>query len=105
MTPFWAARMMTGSASLSAAWARERSPVAIASSILTTAVRKRERRDFFTIVRRAIWRGAFRGELVLAIGGLCGRGDSVSGRLFVLLPQRGGGGPPPILPFFKGGLL
>src|SRR5262245_45081092 len=67
MTPFWAARMMTGSASLSAAWARVRSPVAIASSILTTAVRKRERRALLMIVRRAIWRVALRVELVLAI--------------------------------------
>src|SRR5262245_27532378 len=68
MTPFCAARMMTGSASLSAAWARVRSPVAIASSILTTAVRKRVRRDLLMIVRRAIWRVALRAELVLAIG-------------------------------------
>src|SRR5215470_12079540 len=67
MTPFWAARMITGSASLSAAWARVRSPVAIASSILTTAVRKRERRALLMIVRRAIWRVALRAELVLAI--------------------------------------
>src|SRR5436305_9970195 len=67
MTPFWAARMITGSASLSAAWALVRSPVAIASSILTTAVRRRERRDLLTIVRRAIWRVALRAELVLAI--------------------------------------
>ena len=51
----------------------ERSPVAIASSIFTTAVRKRERRALLTIVRRAIWRAALRAELVLAIGELCVR--------------------------------
>src|SRR5882724_371312 len=87
MTPFWAARMMTGSASLSAAWARERSPVAIASSILTTAVRRRERRDLLTIVRRAIWRVALRAELVLAIRFrlcICKRRDQ-AGRGFALL--------------------
>jgi hypothetical protein len=39
----------------------------MASSILTTAVRRRERRALLTIVRRAIWRVAFRAELVLAI--------------------------------------
>src|SRR5215510_9627530 len=69
MMPFWAARMMTGSASASAAWARPRSPVAMASSIFTTAVRKRERRALLTRVRRAICRVALRAELVLAIRG------------------------------------
>src|SRR5882724_13159467 len=87
MMPFWAARMITGSASLSAARARERSPVAIASSILTTAVRKRERRDLLTIVRRAIWRVALRAELVLAIGELCVR-------LSLHMTASGGPSPP-----------
>src|SRR3954447_11448100 len=73
MMPFWAARMMMGSQVWSAAWARVRSPVAIASSILTTAVRKRERRALLTIVRRAIWRVALRAELVLPIRKLCVR--------------------------------
>src|SRR6476646_4510296 len=43
-TPFCAERMITGSASLSAARARLRSPVAIASSTLRTKLRNFERR-------------------------------------------------------------
>ena len=67
ITPFCAARMIVGSASLSAATALARSPDAIASSIFTTAVRRCERRDLLTAVRRAIWRVAFWADDVLAM--------------------------------------
>src|SRR5437868_15361631 len=66
-TPFWAERMMTGSASFKAANARLRSPEARASSTLTMIVRMRERRGLLTLVRRAMTRAALRAELVLAI--------------------------------------
>src|SRR5262245_5748569 len=95
MMPFWAARMMTGSPSASAAWARPRSPVAMASSIFTTAVRRRERRALLTRVRRAIWRVALRAELVLAIRGVS------SGCLDVA--ESGGQGRPPICAAYRGG--
>src|SRR5262245_36349812 len=68
MTPFCAARMITGSASFRAASARARSPAATASSTLPTALRRRERRDLLISVRRAAWRAAFWADLVLAIG-------------------------------------
>src|SRR6185437_3273182 len=66
-TPRWADRMMTGSASVNAARAALRSPLAIASSILRTELRSTERRALFTIVRRAILRVALRADLVLAM--------------------------------------
>src|ERR1700688_583462 len=66
-TPRCAARMMVGSASLNAANAAVRSPLAIASSILRTELRSSERRDLLTSVLRAILRVALRAELVLAM--------------------------------------
>src|SRR5579871_4739858 len=60
--PFWPARMMAGSASAMAVSAALRLPVAIASSTLRTAVRRRERRALLITVRRAIWRAAYRGR-------------------------------------------
>src|ERR1700704_6005400 len=59
--------MITGSASLSAARARLRSPVAIASSTLRTKLRNFERRLLLISVRRAILRVALRAEVVLAM--------------------------------------
>src|SRR5262245_29129827 len=59
--------MMTGAASLSAASAAVRSPVAIASSTLRTKLRIFERRALLISVRRAILRVALRAELVLAM--------------------------------------
>src|SRR6478736_9631982 len=67
MTPFCAARMISGSAALSAASAAALSPEAIASSTLRTEVRMRERRAVLISVRRAITRVALRAEDVLAI--------------------------------------
>src|ERR1700722_11279635 len=64
---FCAARMIAGSASAIAVVARVRSPEAIASSTLRTAVRTRERRALLTAVRRTAWRAAFLADLVLAI--------------------------------------
>src|SRR5579863_10157776 len=66
-TPFWAPRMMAGSASAIAATAAVRSPEAIASSTLRTALRTRERRALLITVRRAICRAAFLADFVLAI--------------------------------------
>src|SRR5215467_12886413 len=65
--PFCAERMITGSASLSAASALPRSPAAIASSTLRTKLRNLERLPLLISVRRAILRVALRAELVLAI--------------------------------------
>src|SRR5262249_47959660 len=67
ITPFWAARMISGSADLTAASAAALSPDLIASSALRTAVRMRERRAELTLVRRAITRAALRADEVLAI--------------------------------------
>jgi hypothetical protein len=58
-TPFCDERMITGSASLSAAAALALSPVANASSTLPRVVRRRERRDLLISVRRAMTRVAF----------------------------------------------
>src|SRR6185436_10999447 len=67
MTPFCAARMISGSADFSAASAAVLSPEAIASSTLRTVERMRERRALLTSVRRAITRVALRAEDVLAM--------------------------------------
>ena len=67
ITPFWAARTSSGSACFNATSADPRSPEAIASSTLRTAVRIRVRRDLLIWVRRAILRVAFLAEVVLAI--------------------------------------
>src|SRR5881398_1094403 len=64
---FCAERIITGSASLSAASALLRSPAEIASSTLRTKLRMRERRALLISVRRAILRVALRAELVLAM--------------------------------------
>ena len=64
---FCAERIITGSASLSAASALLRSPAEIASSTLRTKPRMRERRALLISVRRAILRVALRAELVLAM--------------------------------------
>src|SRR5262245_16503088 len=66
-TPFWAALMISGSASFMAASANARSPAAIASSTLRTKPRTRERRALLMRVRRAILRVAILADLVLAI--------------------------------------
>src|SRR3974390_695213 len=59
--------MITGSAAFSAAVAALRSPLAIASSPLRTAVRSPEGRVLLIAVRRAILRVALRADVVLAI--------------------------------------
>src|ERR1700737_2448205 len=64
---FCAERIITGSASLSAASALLRSPAEIASSTLRTKLRNSERRPLLISVRRAILRVALRAELVLAM--------------------------------------
>src|SRR5262245_2585747 len=75
--PFCAARMMIGSASLSAASAALRLPPVIASSTLRTKPRNCERRDLLISVRRAILRTALRAEGVLGMAMLvCGRRKS-----------------------------
>src|SRR5262249_36340672 len=67
------ARMITGSASLSAASAALRLPPAVASSTLRTKLRSCERRALLISVRRAIWRTALRAEEVLGMALLvCG---------------------------------
>src|SRR4029450_1690733 len=65
--PFCAARMMAGSAALSAANAALRSPLWIASSTFRTEFRSSERRVLFTSVRRAMTRVALRADFVLGI--------------------------------------
>src|SRR5262249_56142110 len=72
ITPFCAARMISGSAAFNAAAAAALSPEAIASSTLRTEVRIRERRAVLMSVRRAITRVALRAEDVLAIDFLSG---------------------------------
>src|SRR5438094_9630126 len=64
---FCAERIITGSASRSAASALLRSPAEIASSTLRTKLRIFERRALLISVRRAILRVALRAELVLAM--------------------------------------
>src|SRR5262252_8317685 len=66
-TPFCAERMITGSASRSAASAALRLPLAIASSTLRTKLRISERRPLLISVRRAILRAALRAEGVLGM--------------------------------------
>lgn len=66
-TPRCAARMITGSASLSAVVAALRLPAEIASSTLRSELRMVERRALLIAVRFAIWRVALRADLVLAI--------------------------------------
>src|SRR4029453_8834766 len=65
--PFCAARIMAGSAALSAANAALRSPLWIASSTLRTEFRRTERRALFASVRRAMTRVALRADFVLGI--------------------------------------
>src|SRR6266536_3546587 len=67
ITPFWAARMISGAADFNASTAAVLSPEAIASSTLRTEVRISDRRDLLTSVRRAMTRAALRAEEVLAI--------------------------------------
>src|SRR5215831_14834115 len=66
-TPFCAERMITGSASRSAASAVLRSPLAIASSTLRTKLRISDVRPLLISVRRAILRAALRAEGVLGM--------------------------------------
>src|SRR5262249_56440505 len=86
ITPFGAARMISGWATFSAASALLRSPAAIASSILPTALRRRERRALLISVRRAIWRVALRADDVLAIR--VSRYSGMGGRPRELGPRR-----------------
>src|SRR5262245_48210525 len=65
--PFCAARIIAGSAALSAANAALRSPLWIASSTFRTEFRSSERRALFTSVRRAMTRVALRADFVLGI--------------------------------------
>src|SRR5580704_1597896 len=71
-TPFWAARMISGSAARSAASAAVLSPAVIASSTVRTKPRMRDRRALLITVRRAILRVAFLADDVLAIGSVSG---------------------------------
>ena len=88
ITPFWAARMISGAAAFRAAAAAALSPEAIASSTLRTVVRMRERRAVLMSVRRAITRVALRAEDVLAIDVLSGlRAASAAG--FQVLKNKG----------------
>src|SRR5262249_8660111 len=68
ITPFCAARMISGSAAFTAARAASLLPALIASSALRTAVRMRERRAVLISVRRAMTPAGLRAEDVLAIG-------------------------------------
>src|SRR4051794_9461611 len=65
--PFWAARIISGSAARSAAMASVWLPEAIASSTLRTKVRMRLRRDLLIAVRFAILRVIFLADTVLAM--------------------------------------
>src|SRR3546814_1508034 len=67
MTPFVAARWISGWASFRASAATVTSPAAIASSTLRMKPRTRERRALLTAVRLAIVRVAFFAEVVLAM--------------------------------------
>src|SRR5918998_1022774 len=66
--PFWAARIISGSAARRAAAASAWLPAAIASSTLRTKVRMRLRRERLIAVRFAILRVIFLADTVLAIG-------------------------------------
>src|SRR4051795_4654247 len=66
--PFWAARMISGSADRRTCVAFAWSPPAIASSTLRRKVRIRLRRERLTSVRFAILRVIFLADVVLAIG-------------------------------------
>src|SRR5215813_917432 len=77
-TPFCAERMITGSASRSAASATLRLPLAIASSTLRTKLRISERRPLLISVRRAILRAALRAEGVLGMAVLVLRGGRLA---------------------------
>src|SRR3712207_4173458 len=76
--PFWAARIISGSAALKAAAATVASPAAIASSTLRRNVRMRLRRDRLISVRLMILRAIFLADLVLAIGPSLKRPDRPS---------------------------
>src|SRR5690349_23839502 len=65
--PFWAARIISGSAARSAATASVWLPAAMASSTLRTKVRIRLRRDLLIAVRFAILRVIFLADTVLAM--------------------------------------
>src|SRR5690606_38817286 len=67
ITPFCAARMISGCAARSAVSAADLSPLAIASSTLRTKVRMRLRRSLLTSVFFAITRIAFFADFVFAI--------------------------------------
>src|SRR5262245_58704437 len=77
-TPFCAERMITGSASRSAARATLRLPLAIASSTLRTKLRISERRPLLISVRRVILRAAVRAEGVLGMAVLVLRGGRLA---------------------------
>src|SRR4051812_41448118 len=97
ITPFWAARMISGAADFKAAVAAALSPEAIASSTLRTEVRISERRDLLTSVRRAITRAALRAGEVLAIDGSPVGGAGQFGQPPVSGCQNTGGGlSPPV---------
>jgi len=66
-TPFWTARMISGSATFMAASAVVLSQDTIAYSTLRTNPRTRERLLLLMAVRRAILRAAFLAEVVLAM--------------------------------------
>src|SRR5262245_12621531 len=91
--PFCAERTITGSASLSAASAWARSPVAIASSTLRTKLRIFDRRALLISVRRAILRVALRAEVVLAMPVLGSRGCAWPGHSIIVKPRGGEGLP------------
>src|SRR5687768_1927178 len=65
--PFWAARIISGSAARRAAAASVWLPEAMASSTLRTKVRMRLRRDLLIAVRFAILRVIFLADTVLAM--------------------------------------
>src|SRR5262249_54180647 len=98
ITPFCDARMMMGSASLSAAAAWALSPVANASSTLPKVVRRRERRDLLISVRPAMTRVAFLAELVFAmlVSDRSLKGREFAGEVSALINGSGGGSPPPV---------
>src|SRR6478735_11637636 len=66
--PFWAARIISGSAARKAAAASVWLPEASASSTFRTKVRTRLRRDLLIAVRFAILRVIFLADTVLAMG-------------------------------------
>src|ERR671921_374281 len=79
--PFWAARIISGSAARRAAAASVWLPEAIASSTLRTKVRMRLRRERLIAVRFAILRVIFLADTVLAMGASSSLSDRQAPRL------------------------